>query len=295
MSPSHHTYTSLFKAITESGPSSQHLLDKVLAEIDRRDFPLNTIATNSMMVAMTTCGMLDEVLVAYGDMDKRRVAPDVGTFTSLLTSSSMDRERGMEKVAGIWRDMKAVGVRPDTVCYLSLLKCLRVAGITEQMKTINEEDGKTLMQPFDPQELYLLSSNTVDKTKLVDPKLINKSLITRGRGRSSETTSPRVRSRCRVSLHIFARSPLTIHMTRSGWRWLDRDAVKLFLSEMREDEVAPDNQMLDQLSKIAVDWPALVREVEGVASHSELTEYSLLSAVYLQERLGNIEGAEVSD
>ncbi|CAI8002913.1 Pentatricopeptide repeat-containing protein 1, mitochondrial, partial [Geodia barretti] len=113
--PSNHTYASLFRAFTEMGPSSRPLLEKVVSEVDRRDFLLNTIATNSLMVAMTTCGMTDEVFGAYGDMSRRREAPDVNTFTVLLTACSQDQTRGMERVEHVWREMTALGVTPDLV------------------------------------------------------------------------------------------------------------------------------------------------------------------------------------
>ena len=116
--PTNHTYTSLFKSFSESGHTSRPLLEKVVAEIDRRDVLLNTIATNSLMVAMTTCGMgAEEVFGVYGDMTKRGVAPDVSTFTTLLTTCSLDRERGMGMVEGVWREMMASGISPDLVCY----------------------------------------------------------------------------------------------------------------------------------------------------------------------------------
>ena len=326
--PTNHTYTSLFKAFTEMGPTSRPLLEKVVAEVDRRDFLLNTIATNSMMVAMTTCGMSDEVFRAYGDVTRRGESPDVGTFTALLAACSLDRERGLEKTEQVWREMTALQVSPDLVCYHTLLKCLRTAGIPQEMRETAETE--IVIPAVDMRELLSIVpeiSRNRDSFSETGQGNTSEKLVKSGGGGgggSNVWSSPfKTVSNSRVTLRLFGSggSPLTLHMTGSGWRWLDQGGVALVLSAMREGGAAPDGQTLYLLSKMAADWPSLVREVmggawsgvggacdrvggvsdrvgganteRGVASRGDLVERYLYSAIEMQLRLGNRQGAEV--
>ena len=322
--PTNHTYTSLFKAFTEMGPTSRPLLEKVVAEVDRRDFLLNTIATNSMMVAMTTCGMSDEVFRAYGDATRRGESPDISTFTALLAACSLDSERGLEKTEQVWREMTALQVSPDLVCYHTLLKCLRTAGIPQDMRETAETE--VVIPTVDMRELLSVVpeiSGNCDSLFETGQGITSEKIVKSegggggGGGRSNVRSSPfKTVSNSRATLRLFGSrgSPLTLHMTGSGWRWLDQEGVALVLSAMREGGVAPDGQTLYLLSKMAVDWPSLVREVvggassgvggacdrvgganteRGVASRGDLVGRCLYSAIEMQLRLGNRQGAEV--
>ena len=330
--PTNHTYTSLFKSFSESGHTSRPLLEKVVAEIDRRDVLLNTIATNSLMVAMTTCGMgAEEVFGVYGDMTKRGVAPDVSTFTTLLTTCSLDRERGMGMVEGVWREMMASGISPDLVCYHSLLRCLREAGASGEMGESCE--GVIIIPPLDSRELL----SAVDKTSDNQTEVATTTGKTQGnnsstdslvvsdgdcdgdngdgcengegvrRGRLEESEPHRVVSQSQLKLRILGNHspPVTVHITKSGLRVLESGDVARLLSEMKKVGVVPDKRTVGLLSKMAVDWVGVVREVgracgevggvnKGRGVVKLLDEKSLLCAIQVQVRLGNKKGAEVS-
>ena len=294
------------------GPSSRPLLEKVAAEVDRRDFLLNTIATNSLMVAMTTCGMTDEVFVAYGDMSRRREAPDVNTFTVLLTACSQDQTRGMERVEHVWREMTALGVKPDLVYYHALLRCLRVAGIPEEIKERGEM--VILLPALDTRELVpLVSQQSSENSESLREILPRTDVLNRdtnavnSRRRNNTKCDPfEVVSDARVNLRLFGSGvpPLTIHVTESGLRWVDPGGVAKVLSVMSEEGLKPDKRTLDHLSKIAGDWSDVVKGVVGGACDEETNrgvaksavvpdEKCLVSAIHMQVRLGNGRAAEV--
>ena len=311
--PSNHTYASLFRAFTEMGPSSRPLLEKVVSEVDRRDFLLNTIATNSLMVAMTTCGMTDEVFGAYGDMSRRREAPDVNTFTVLLTACSQDQTRGMERVEHVWREMTALGVTPDLVCYHALLRCLRVAGIPEEIK--ERGDAAILLPAIDTRELVSLvsqqSSENSESLREMSPQtdVLNRDTNSvNSRKRNNTKCDPfEVVSNIRVNLRLFVSGGplLTMHITEGGLRWIDQGGVARVLSVMSEEGLKPDKRTLDHLSKIAGDWLGMVKGVvggacdeEGVANNNRGVAVvpdakCLESAIHLQLRLGNGRAVEV--
>ena len=268
-------------------------------EIDRRDFLPNTIATNSLMVAMTTCGMIDEVFGVYSDMSRRGgrgQSADVSTFTTLLVACSRDGERGMERVSGVWREMVACGIQPDIVAFNTLLQCVREAGIPHDMKqrrnqnvsvpAINSRDLHSIFQSPPP--------HSSEPSQTNDGK-------GHGRGRSSQRSPGlSIVSKTQVHLGVFGRTPWTIHVTSSGWRWLDAENTHVFLGVLKESNLKPNLHTLHQLSHLTVDWATVVTEtavVGGANGEGGVVfmpdKRCLNAAVSLQAHLGNIRGAEV--
>ena len=284
------------------GPSSLPLLEKIISEIDRRGTLLNTIASNSLIVAMATCGMLDEAFQVYLDMSKRRQQPDVSTFTALLSACARDKESGMERVMHVWQEMSACGITPDLMCYNTLLQCVREAGIPEDMKQLVDEE--VTVPEISVRELHAALTHTAErnrkKASTLKQKATAKTLL-----KSSPFTA---RSRKQLALK-FPGSPdvaMTIHLTNSGWRWLDSGSVEGFLRAVKDGGLDPDIHTLYLLSLMAVDWTAVLREVgvveRGVAKDAEvggarravLDDKCVLAAARLQSQLGNGDGAEVS-
>ena len=275
------------------------------------------------MVAMTTCGMADEVFHAYGDMTKRREAPDVNTFTVLLAACSRDEERGLDKVEHIWREMVALHVKPDLVCYHTLLRCLRVAGIPEEMKERGET--KILLPAIKSRELVSLvsqqPSENLESFREIPPRanVSNRDtkFVKSGKRTNTECEPFELVSNSRVHICLFGSgvSPLTLRMTDSGWRWLDPESVSQVLSVMSEAGLTPDRITLDHLSKMAADWTSVVRGVVGgentergvvntdggvvntevgVAPNTVFPDgRCLLSAIHVQVALGNRKAVEV--
>ena len=256
--PTDHTYASLFRSCAEMGPTSLPILEKVVSEIDRRGILLNTIATNSLIVAMATCGLVDRTFQVYLDMVKRRESPDVTTFTVLLSACARDRQRGMEWVQHIWHEMRASGIEPDLVCYNTLLQCLKEAGISEDLK---RHGDTSLVIPAvctrDLHKLFAQFRSGVDSTSLLEKKG-EKSR------RQLKSASFRVVSIDQVHLHLFGTAPFLLHISRSGWRFMDSYSVEQFLCAMGEQNLVPDIHTLNHLSQLVVDWAVMVREV-GVA------------------------------
>ena len=89
---------------------------------------------------MATCGLTDDAFQVFLDMSKRRVEPDVNTFTSLLSACARDGEEGIGRVAVVWSEMGNFGVRPDLFCFNALLRCLKQAGIPGDMKLETPEE-----------------------------------------------------------------------------------------------------------------------------------------------------------
>lgn len=273
------------------GLSSLPLLEKVISEIDRRGILLNTIATNSLIIAMATCGLLDEAFQVYFDMSKRQQRPDVSTFTALLSVCARDKQRGMERVLHVWQEMRACGIEPDLVTFNTLLWCLKVAGVPEEM--IHHGDLEVTIPGISTQELHFISQR---KWQSFGPDEKG------GRNRSYlRNKTVRVVSKAQVNLCLSSSVLLTIHLT-SGWRWLDPAGVEQFLCLLKDSGLVPDIHTLNYLSQMASDWTAVARDVgvasseRGVVSRSAIPDKQcLISAARLQALLGNRDSSEVKE
>lgn len=271
------------------GLTSLPLLEKVISEIDRRGILLNTIATNSLIIAMATCGLLDEAFQVYFDMSKRQQKPDVHTFTALLSVCARDNQRGMERVPHVWQEMTACGIQPDLVVYNTLLQCLKAAGIPEDM--IHHGDLEVTVPAVSTQELHYISQHNWQSSGPDEKEGKHRNCL---RNRTF-----RVTSKAQMDLRLSMTVSLTLHLT-SGWRWLDPAGVEQFLCLLKDSSLVPDIHTLNYLSQIASDWTAVARDVgvasseRGVVSRPAIPDkWCLISAARLQALLGNREGSEV--
>lgn len=281
------------------GSSSRPLLEKVVAEINRKDFLLNTIATNSLMVAMSTCGMIDETFQVYSDMNHRLgQSADVSTFTALLMACSRDRERGMEKVPIVWQEMIACGIVPDIVCFNTLLQCVREAGIPKDM--MRNQEQQILIPDINLTNLHtIVGSKSPPSSQQLLP-------VTKQQSIDGESGPFSVLSKVQIRLHLFpGHKPLAVHVTDDGWRWFDCDNTTTFLCVLTENHLKCSLHTLHHLSHLAVDWATVVKEtIVGVASEEKGVvndernavkpdRRCLNAAIRLQTQLGNIKGTEV--
>lgn len=127
--PTDHTYSSMFAACGSAGPSGSVTLDKVMAEMERRNVRPNTIATNSLIAALALCGRQQEAMQVYLDMAKTYTEPDLCTFGALLLAVGRDRTSGLEVAMRVWSEMLASGLKPDLHSYNMVLQVLRDAGL----------------------------------------------------------------------------------------------------------------------------------------------------------------------
>ena len=101
---------------------------------------------------MATCGLTDDAFQVFLDMSKRRVDPDINTFTSLLSACASDSEGGMGRLAVVWNEMGNFGVKPDLFCFNALLRCLKEAGIPGEMRLETPEER--VLPDFNLKELH---------------------------------------------------------------------------------------------------------------------------------------------
>ena len=127
--PTDHTYSSMLAACGSAGPSGSLILDKVMAEMERRDVRPNTIATNALISALALCDRQQEAMQVYLDMAKTYTEPDLCTFGALLLAVGKDRTRGLEVAMRVWSEMLASGLKPDLHSYNMALQVLRDAGL----------------------------------------------------------------------------------------------------------------------------------------------------------------------
>lgn len=111
------------------GSSGSLILDKVMAEMERRGVRPNTIATNALISALALCGRQQEAVQVYLDMAKTYTEPDLCTFGALLLAVGKDRTGGLEVAMRVWSEMLASGLKPDLHSYNMALQVLRDAGL----------------------------------------------------------------------------------------------------------------------------------------------------------------------
>ena len=239
------------------------------------------------MVAMTMCGAgTEETFGVYGDMIRRGESPDVFTFSLLLSALSRDRERGLEKVEQLWREMVAMGTHPDLRCYQSLLRCLREAGAPGEMREWgdvklsvspqNSSSDISLVSEYSRSEFS--ESDLTEKVTEFCCRSNKKSHVAmdgaRISGKRSELVS--VVSHSRVKLRLFSNeiAPLTLQMTKSDWRFMDADNVARLLSAMKRGGVAPDKLTLDILSKMTIEWVGVARSTRTRDGHTKFMNNS---------------------
>lgn len=127
--PTDHTYSSMFAACGSAGPSGSVTLDKVIAEMERRNVRPNTIATNALIAALALCDRQQEAMQVYLDMAKTYTEPDLCTFGALLLAVGKDRTGGLEVAMRVWSEMLASRLKPDLHSYNMVLQVLRDAGL----------------------------------------------------------------------------------------------------------------------------------------------------------------------
>ena len=127
--PTDHTYSSMYAACGGAGEAGGPILDKVRAEMERRDVRPNTIVSNSLMAALALCGRHQEAMQVYLQMSSTYTEPDLCTFGALLLAVGKDRTQGLGVAMRVWSEMAASALTPDLYIYNMLLQVLRDAGL----------------------------------------------------------------------------------------------------------------------------------------------------------------------
>ena len=148
LTPTPHTYTSLFNACSKSAAPSliglEHV-EKLLAEINTRisekDFEMNVITYNAAIQAVTVCGDPLRAFEIYDEMKYNNIKPDGHTFSSLLTACSFDNVNGPSTALNLIEEMKALKIKPDIYIFNSVLKVMR------DFKVFNQDQSAGATQP----------------------------------------------------------------------------------------------------------------------------------------------------
>lgn len=270
--PTDHTYTSMFAACGMAGPVASPILDKVQAEMERRDVFPNTIVTNALIAALAQCGRHDDALQAYLNMSKQNLLPDLFTFGSLLVAMAKDKHRGLELAQRVWSEMRASGLEADLHSFNMVLQVLRDAGLDGVVMEAGQRRLHT--------ETILL-----DKEEEVDEKRRTSSKITLFvQGKAGFTLSDDVTLSMSVG-SISPRGPPTL-------RWLDRASVECFYAALKQRRLKPDIHTFHLLVHLTLDPSHLLKTME---ERKVKADGKFMTAAITQQatRLQNLRGAKV--
>lgn len=278
--PTDRTYTSLFNACAEAGPKSLVYLEKIQAEIERRSIHLNLIASNALIAALASCEQHENAFQVYLDMLKMNVSPDIQTFGSLLAAASKDLERGLEKAQRVWSEMLASSFSPDLYSYNLLLRCLRDAGIPENMKQpAMVEKG---IPKITESRLRILTSKQSTRTDM--------SSTGRDKGENSSVEIiGRIESTAVVHFILSPGHKLTLYIDPKGLRWVNEVEV---IAALKQAKTRLDIRTFHLLASLVVDSEYLLQKIatrRGVEPDSRF----MVAAIRMQAQLRNIEGAKV--
>ncbi len=274
ITPTDHSYTSLFNACSKAGPHSLNYLNKIREEIERRNVVLNTIPSNALISALVSCGMPEEAFEVYSDMLKAQLEPQVQTFCSLLAAASADLVTGLEKAQRVWREMVACGIVPDLPCYLVLLQCLRHAGVPQGMREMAEKEWG-------------------EKEVVVEVRRKEEG----GGVESVYKDDVLVKPRSQVPFVLSSNRQLTLYLGggRRKWgkwngkevRWIEKADVDWLLGEVKGVEV----RLFNVLASLLLDPGYLLSEMER--RKVEPDGPLMVAAIRTQAHLGNLQGAKV--
>lgn len=277
--PTDRTYTSLFNACAEAGPKSLPYLQKIQAEMERRDVHLNNIASNSLISALASCDQYEDAFQVYLDMMKMSIEPDIQTFGSLLAAASKDPKQGLERAQRIWSEMLACGFSPDLYCYNLLLRCLRDAGLPDTMK-----------QPaMIEKEIPKITELRLKKMTSSDPGERASVLGTSGNlaGSSVETVG-RLESTSVVHFTTLPSINLALYLDPRGLRWVDE--VEVF-AVLKQAGTRLGIHTFHLLASLVVDTGYLLHKMATRKVKPD-TKF-MVAAIRMQAQLRNIEGAKV--
>ena len=287
--PTDHTYSSMFGACGAAGPGGAAVLDKVRAEMERRNVCANTIVNNAMISALALCGRVEEAMQAYVDMAKTHSEPDLCTFGALLLTVGKDKTRGMGVARRVWSEMTASKLSPDLHSYNMMLQVLRDAGlegvVDEEGRVLNAY-GKLLKRTIphvDTETLWGVGGVSVEEERKKERSDgVKRELYVRGRV-EFELSEGRV-----LVLHVGSLKqdgPLTT-------RWLEQHSIETLFSALKQSRLKPDIRTFQLLMHLTLDPAHLLVTMRErkVAADSKL----MVAAVTQQAtHFHSLQGAKV--
>jgi len=127
--PTDHTYSSMFAACGAAGPAAAPIMDKVRAEMERRNIRPNTVVTNAMISGLDLGSRQEVDTQVSRGIAKMKSRPDIFTTGAILLAGGKDKTRGLEVARRVWSEMRANDLKADLYSYNTLLQVLRDAGL----------------------------------------------------------------------------------------------------------------------------------------------------------------------
>ena len=268
LTPTDHTYSSMFSACAMAGLEGGAVLSKLQSELQRRDVALNLISTNSLLSALARCGSHKETGKVFLEMGERGLAPDVKTYSALLQAASHDQEEGVATAGRVWQEMLGAGVNPDLYSYNLFLHCLRGAGFSG-------------LQRNPPPSPFLLLSLPSDSA----PSPPSSRLL---------STQHRVAIDYAVRVGLGGGKEIEVCVTTprpAPLRLLTEGALISLSKAMEGSGVTPDIRCFNLLAALVPDTVALLARMDKAAVAPD--NYFMLAAIKNQCRHGNLKGAKV--
>ena len=269
LSPTPHTYTSLFNACTKS-PAPQHALEnveKLLAEINTRiktkkDLEMNVITYNAAIRAVNVCGDPLRAFEIYKDMKYNNIEPDGHTFSSLLVACSFDKVDGPSTAFELLEEMKTLKIKPDIYIYNSVLKVMR------DFKVFNQEQNPELSKP--------VSNSGKTVTEKVERYVGKEDQEHAHDGNLSENNTGRANASCN-----------SLQYNNNDTKQSDKDlklhsyfpGVEAFIQMMAIEDVYPDVrtfQLLLYLTSSKAEEQYLMELMKGCGVSPDVTFYNTL-------------------
>ena len=247
----------MFNACSQAKHGSIEILDKLLAEIERRDVVLNTQSFNAQLSALVHCGLVDK---AFETFSSSKVPQSIETFGTLLLAAAKDRQEGMVKAVTIWNEL-VKHFALNLYCYNTLLLIIRDSGIPNDM--LQTSGTVTVFPNVDNNDSLNCHSVIAEKRVVLTLRTTDKSIP--------------------LSFRVF--------VSKTGIRWIDEDSLSSLLQSMKSSEIKPDIRTVSILSSLFPDFDKLLklsREFGIEPDHRVLK-----SASQFRRLCGDIENAKV--
>lgn len=254
LSPSYHTYSTMFGACSKAGPKAVSILHKLISEIDRRDVKLNTVSYNAQLSALVHCGLVDKVFETFSS--SQMPSSSIETFGILLLAAAKDTSGdGLDKAVHIWKEMLNQ-FQPSLHCYNTLLLCLREASIPNHMT--QSSDHVTVIPHIKEEH----SQKFIKASRMVSLKLYN--------------------------MQCEDKFVMNLYLSDNA-RWIEQETAHKLLKLMKSHGVHPDIRTYSFLSSLMLDFQYLLQMAKK--SEIEVDRHMLMSASQLRRICHDTEGA----
>lgn len=319
----------MFSACGGAGASASPIMDKVRAEMERRNVVPNGIVTNSLISALALCGKHEEAMEVYLDFSKLAMEPDHCTFGGLLLAVGKDKTKGVEMAQQVWKEMKASRLQPDLYTFNIVLQILRDAGLgglMDQSPKVTDVYEERVISQFSINEISRKVGKVKASQKLSGKQASSdKDITTDSQKSEDEVDQSTVDQQCgtekelvkkefkwikdtpvkkalfvkgRIEFELSDHHVLTLNVgsERQGGplniRWLEQNSIEYFYSALKLNSLAPNVHTFHLLAHLTLDPVHLLVTMK---ERKVAPDEKLMVAVITQQarRLANLQGAKV--